>query len=42
MVHEFLAHYTGVLLSDFYPGYDAVPCRRQNASSISSATLTTI
>ena len=29
MVHEFLEHYEGVLISDFYPGYDAVPCRQQ-------------
>lgn len=24
-----LEHYQGVLVSDFYPGYDAVPCRQQ-------------
>jgi len=29
MVHELLEHYTGVLVSDFYPGYDAAPCRQQ-------------
>jgi hypothetical protein len=29
LVHEFLAHYPGTLISDFYPGYDAVPCRQQ-------------
>jgi predicted RecB family nuclease len=26
---EFLAGYKGVLISDFYPGYDGVPCRQQ-------------
>jgi predicted RecB family nuclease len=29
IVHELLEHYTGVLVSDFYPGYDAAPCRQQ-------------
>jgi predicted RecB family nuclease len=29
IVHETLEHYAGVLISDFYPGYDAVPCRQQ-------------
>jgi hypothetical protein len=29
MVHEFLVDYHGVLISDFYAGYDAVPCRQQ-------------
>jgi hypothetical protein len=29
IVHELLRHYEGVLISDFYPGYDAVPCRQQ-------------
>jgi hypothetical protein len=28
-VHEFLSDYKGVLISDFYPGYDSVPCRQQ-------------
>jgi predicted RecB family nuclease len=28
-VHEFLSSYKGVLISDFYPGYDSVPCRQQ-------------
>jgi predicted RecB family nuclease len=28
-VHEFLAHYQGTLITDFYSGYDAVPCRQQ-------------
>ena len=29
IVHEMLEHYKGVLVSDFYPGYDAVSCRQQ-------------
>jgi predicted RecB family nuclease len=29
IVHEVLAGYQGVLVSDFYPGYDSVPCRQQ-------------
>jgi predicted RecB family nuclease len=29
IVHEVLAGYQGVLISDFYPGYDGVPCRQQ-------------
>jgi hypothetical protein len=29
VVHEFLEGYRGVLVSDFYPGYDAIPCRQQ-------------
>jgi len=29
VVHEFLTDYKGVLISDFYPGYDSVPCRQQ-------------
>jgi predicted RecB family nuclease len=29
IVHEMLEHYDGVLVSDFYPGYDAVSCRQQ-------------
>jgi hypothetical protein len=29
IVHEFLSNYTGVLVSDFYPGYDSVKCRQQ-------------
>jgi hypothetical protein len=28
-VQAFLADYPGTLISDFYPGYDAVPCRQQ-------------
>jgi len=29
IAHEFLAGYGGVLISDFYPGYDAIPCKQQ-------------
>jgi predicted RecB family nuclease len=29
IVREVLADYQGVLVSDFYPGYDAIPCRQQ-------------
>jgi predicted RecB family nuclease len=29
LVHEYLANYNGVLISDFYPGYDSVKCRQQ-------------
>lgn len=29
IVHEVLAGYQGVLVSDFYPGYDSIPCRQQ-------------
>jgi transposase-like protein len=29
IVHGFLSNYKGVLISDFYPGYDSVPCRQQ-------------
>jgi predicted RecB family nuclease len=29
IVREVLADYQGVLVSDFYPGYDGVPCRHQ-------------
>jgi transposase len=29
VVRETLAGYKGVLVSDFYPGYDPVPCRQQ-------------
>jgi len=28
-VHEFLADYKGVLISDFYPGYDSLNCKHQ-------------
>jgi predicted RecB family nuclease len=29
VVREVLAGYKGVLVSDFYPGYDSMPCRQQ-------------
>jgi predicted RecB family nuclease len=29
IVREVLAGYKGVLVSDFYPGYDGIPCRQQ-------------
>lgn len=29
IVHELLTDYEGVLISDFYPGYDSVECRQQ-------------
>jgi predicted RecB family nuclease len=29
IVQQILAGYKGVLVSDFYPGYDAMPCRQQ-------------
>lgn len=29
IVREVLADYKGVLVSDFYPGYDGMPCRQQ-------------
>ena len=29
VVQELLSGYQGVLVSDFYPGYDALPCRQQ-------------
>ena len=29
VVHEFLSDYEGVLISDFYPGYDSVKCSQQ-------------
>lgn len=29
VAHEFLKGYTGVLVSDFYPGYDSVKCLQQ-------------
>ena len=27
--HDLLANYQGILISDFYAGYDAVPCAQQ-------------
>jgi hypothetical protein len=32
-VHELLASYNGVLISDFYPGYDSMQCRQQKCWS---------
>ena len=29
IVHELLVDYNGILISDFYPGYDSVQCRQQ-------------
>ncbi|SNQ61207.1 TM0106 family RecB-like putative nuclease [Candidatus Methanoperedens nitratireducens] len=29
IVQEFMSNYEGILISDFYPGYDSVPCRQQ-------------
>ena len=29
IVHEFLSGYQGILVSDFYAGYDALPCAQQ-------------
>ena len=29
IVREVLSEYKGVLVSDFYPGYDGIPCRQQ-------------
>ena len=29
IVHDFLENYSGILISDFYSGYDSVPCRQQ-------------
>jgi len=33
LVHEFLSGFTGILISDFYPGYDSVECRQQKCWS---------
>ena len=33
IAHEFLSDYEGVLISDFYPGYDAVKCKQQKCWS---------
>ena len=33
IAHEFLSDYEGVLISDFYPGYDAVMCKQQKCWS---------
>jgi hypothetical protein len=29
IAHTMLAQYNGILISDFYPGYDAIPCPQQ-------------
>jgi hypothetical protein len=29
MAHEFLVDYHGVLIADFYPGYDSMRCQQQ-------------
>src|SRR5438094_463017 len=29
IAHEFLKNYDGILISDFYSGYDAITCRQQ-------------
>ncbi|MFC1717191.1 TM0106 family RecB-like putative nuclease, partial [Candidatus Poribacteria bacterium] len=29
IAHEFLANYQGILVSDFYSGYDSIPCEQQ-------------
>ena len=29
IVHEILSNFQGVLISDFYPGYDAIKCKQQ-------------
>ena len=31
IVHEFLSDYKGILISDFYPGYDSVKCRHMRS-----------
>jgi predicted RecB family nuclease len=33
VVHDFLADYNGILISDFYPGYDSVKCKQQKCWS---------
>jgi hypothetical protein len=33
IVYEFLADYNGILVSDFYPGYDSVECQQQKCWS---------
>ena len=33
IVHEVLSNYNGILISDFYPGYDSVKCRQQKCWS---------
>jgi len=33
IVHEFISNYDGVLVSDFYPGFDSARCRQQKCWS---------
>jgi predicted RecB family nuclease len=33
IVHEILSGYDGILISDFYPGYDSIKCRQQKCLS---------
>ena len=33
IAHEFVLNYEGVLISDFYPGYDSVSCKQQKCLS---------
>ena len=33
IAHEFLSNYTGVVITDFYPGYDSLQCRQQKCWS---------
>jgi len=33
MVNDVLSNYNGILVSDFYPGYDSVKCRKQKCWS---------
>ena len=42
IVREVLAGYQGVLVCDFYPGYDSMPCRQQKCWSTSFVTSTMI
>lgn len=29
IVHELLSNFKGILITDFYGGYDAIPCKQQ-------------
>jgi hypothetical protein len=29
IVHDVLSKYRGILISDFYPGYDSIKCKQQ-------------
>lgn len=29
IAHDFLSDYKGILITDFYPGYDSIPCKQQ-------------